>query len=157
MNIYLNKYERNKKARVEYPLSSGVYKLKEVLQRYGSLPNEIARIAGYLQRGDEMPKFLKHCAREELDEWLHERPVAIISDAGYNVVPAIEALGGDGVPVREVRKIKRRYVPVVESIVRDCEGLLSGELDLHKLACVLDALIEVVQSILNDVQRIKSH
>ena len=90
-------YEAAEITRNRHPLSNGEYKLRECSDRLGSTLEELSRIQDLVSgRGDKWS--LMHCTSEDKHLWLKGVPAAVAWRLGYEVIPGLRALTGDGVP-----------------------------------------------------------
>lgn len=83
--------------RLRHPLPYGRYKLVECNERLGQIVQELHRIAALVAgRGDKWS--LMHCTSEDKHFWIKSVPNMVAWRLGYEVLPGLRALTGDGVP-----------------------------------------------------------
>ena len=92
----LESFERGRRARLSYPLSSGRYKLVECSERLEQCVEEISRIRDYLNGRRDRWAFM-HCTVEDKHLWLKDLPSHVAYRLGYEVLPGLQALAVDGV------------------------------------------------------------
>ncbi|MCL7404906.1 hypothetical protein MWN63_02785 [Paradonghicola geojensis] len=61
------------------------------------------------------------CALSEMDEWLRNLPTKIATMLGYNILPAIEALPGDGIAKIDVDGELYNAEIDARRLLNDCE------------------------------------
>jgi hypothetical protein len=148
------------KKRLSHPLTRGVYKLDETASRQEACQEEIERIKDYkLNKG--YPTMM-HCVREDAHIWLKRIPHMISENMGYSVVPAISALSGDDVPQILVAKLKKTYLPLINSLIFNCnsywvtskkdakEEYLRWSMGESNLTDLLDESIDIIDRLLID-------
>ncbi len=92
-------------ARARSPLSSGAYKLKEAQRSVHHYLESIYAIREYLlnQRKFYKGAPLGRCTTYDKATYLKRMPEGVAELLGYDVLPAILALGADGLSQREIR------------------------------------------------------
>jgi hypothetical protein len=82
---------------LRHPLPYGRYKLVECKVRLRQIVQELNRIEALVAgRGDKWS--LEHCTSEDKHFWLKSVPNLVAWCLGYEVLPGLRALTGDGVP-----------------------------------------------------------
>ena len=89
-------YQESRAKRAENPLPFGHYKLTECRDRLENTAQELDRIKELVSgQGDRWS--LKHCVSWDKYRWIKEVPNAVAWRLGYEVLPGLAALTGDGV------------------------------------------------------------
>jgi hypothetical protein len=111
--------------RKAHPLSSGGYKLKEAEDRINQLHKLVTTIAKRVRTGGKFGETenLGPCMANERGTYLKGIPARLAELLGYTILPAIAALGGDGVPKAEVQRMLIRAETDVQHLINDCEAL----------------------------------
>ena len=115
-------FQRGLEDRKAYALSSGARRLRESLdgpQRISETLSNIAEDLKFKRRGYE--RYLGACTSDDADVWLKFVPAQLTFDLGYDVVPAIQALTLDGVPIDVVSRCVARTNSVIPTIIDHCE------------------------------------
>ena len=113
-------FNQRKSERTHHPMPFGRYKLKEALDRLKRDYENIDDMMG--SHNDTFkPKNYTCCTDEDKAIWLKKVPNGIAERFGWEVIPSIDALIGDGITTSEINKIKSIYVPRIENLVNDCE------------------------------------
>lgn len=111
--------------RQRVPLFSGLYKLREAL-RYLEQDCETVEAIAWHVRGNpfavQAPQ-LHGCTFEDRVTWLKRRPTAIARSLGYDVLPAIQALSGDGWSARTIRALSETAHSQADEIVARCDSI----------------------------------
>lgn len=123
-------FEKGLLDRKKYPLPHGAYKLDEVVER-------IEREAAFDRTN--VTKQGRLNPRSALLRIPRRLPEMIAWDLGYNVVPAVAALVGDGVPASQVQDLLRTARERAVEIVHQCD-LLRFQLRVtrHRTTAVFD-------------------
>jgi hypothetical protein len=108
--------------RIQHPFPFSIYKLRERVSIWNSFTRTINEIKDY-KNGLTNPYMFDGCAPYETSIWLKWRPTEISYRMGYDVVPAIDALKGDGVDQNTIERIKRKFIPEIEELIDDCDAL----------------------------------
>jgi len=88
-------------ARVRHPLPFGDYKLRECYRRLQQTGLELDKIQKLVSgRGSKWS--LMHCTSEDKHIWLKALPDVIAWRLGYEVLPGLKALSGNGIPQAEI-------------------------------------------------------
>lgn len=93
-------YQEGCRAREAHLLPSGLYKLQELSRRMRQADETIHAIARQFLRGGVTRLALSPglcCTPADQAAWLKSLPEAVASQLGYDLVPAVAALTGDGV------------------------------------------------------------
>ena len=108
--------------RIQNPLPSSIYKLRERVAIWNRYVGTINEIKDY-KNGLTNPYMFDCFAPYESSIWLKGRLSEIPYRMGYDIVPAIEALKGDGVDEYTIERIKQKFIPGIEELVDDCDAL----------------------------------
>ena len=114
-----------KERRDKHPLvNGGAYKVRE--SRYNLLHecNAVRSIAEYLRapRGTYgRSSLLVGCVESDKSARLKRIPKIIAYELGYNLIPAIEALRLEGVPVTGIANFIRSIQPQVDQLLTECD------------------------------------
>jgi len=114
-------FQNGTASRATYPLQRGEYKLSEAKNTLLKWAKEVQSIDDY-QRGVLSRPALACCAVDEISSWLKQCPVNIAELIGYDILPGIAALTGDGVPLRVVKSLLKTATKQSTRIVADCEA-----------------------------------
>lgn len=115
--------EEMERSRLASPLPSGIYKLVENFGYCNSWCEEVDRIGDYNPKTGYGRFAFRHCTSDSWHIWLTGRPTSIVKLIGFNILPAIDALAGDGVPPSKIEEIRRNEVPKIERLIADIDGL----------------------------------
>lgn len=158
-----NTFQNAQKRRASYPLRSGEYKLEETHHQLKSLAEEVRRIATMKNnpRNSEYKHRLRHCTSEDCANWLKGVTNTIADLMGYNVLPAIDALVGDGISNADAEQIKSKVFHRINELVWACDSAqrvlkqgISVEYGNFKRGdSILAGLADEAESIVNDVLR----
>lgn len=113
------KAERNK-----YPLKSGLYKLYDARRNISRMQESMCAIGDYLNgRHDCSPGGLLGpcCTTDDKAVWIKDLPKQVARNLGYDILPAIEALTGDGIAASDVKGELARARAEAERLLDDCE------------------------------------
>lgn len=108
--------------RYRYPLNTGRYKLEEGLvsikrtlstYRAGLCDRQLLAGSGIYES----------CMRCEFDEWLMTIPEYIAYDLGYNILPGLSALVGDGVEHDEMTPQVEQYLYFVPNKLKELDSI----------------------------------
>lgn len=85
--------------RAKYPLRSGTYKLREARTALRRMQSTMETIRSRLNNPDDKYPcpLLGCCTLDEMDDWLKNLPTQLATKLGYDILPAIAALIGDGI------------------------------------------------------------
>ena len=111
--------------RAAHPLTSGQYKLNEAkneIDRYRTL---VTTIAERLRTKDKFTETecLGPCMATERGTYLKSIPALLAELIGQNILPAIAALEGDGLPKAEVQRLLSRAETDAQRLLDECEAL----------------------------------
>lgn len=111
--------------RAAHPLTSGQYKLNEAkneIDRYRTLVTTIAEQVR--KRGTfTETECLGPCMATERGTYLKSMPALLAELIGQNILPAIAALEGDGLPKADVQRLLSRAETVAQRLLADCEAV----------------------------------
>lgn len=113
-------FERGRRDRLAYPLSSGRYKLVECVERLEQCVEEIDRIRDYINGRSGRWAFM-HCTVEDKYLWLKDLPSHVAHRLGYEVLPALQALTADGVDSTVIGKELPKFEGYCASVVGQLE------------------------------------
>jgi hypothetical protein len=113
--------------RENHPLSSGRYKLVELLRLLESSHEETIQIGLSFSSPVERPRY-RHCTGADKDVWLTTFTRILAYDLGYKLIPGLRALTGDGVPAESIP----RHVPGVETQSRQLVKELDAALRAYR-------------------------
>lgn len=117
-NKVTNAFIHKGNERKNYPLIRGIYKLEDAKYNLEQLSNGVNNIINY--RLKKTPYLWSPCYPNEISYWLRNMPIYISEDFGYNVVPALNALRGDGLSNSEYEAIKLKFDPLIYEYVDEC-------------------------------------
>jgi hypothetical protein len=103
-----------------YPLAYGRYKLVEArhwLNRAGRNIDLMMKDFDNLYR----KRTYLGCTVDDRSTWLKHTPLDVAEGLGYEVVPGIDALLGDGVSLITVNNIKAKVLPEINQLVVNCD------------------------------------
>lgn len=109
------------KQRHQYPLLSGLYKLREARQNLLRMHDTVSLIKRHKEKNLRLPDFLNQCMRHEVSTWLKATPTAIAWQLGYNIAPGVDALTGDGLNTSDISSIKKQIKPAIDDLILNCE------------------------------------
>lgn len=157
------KFEKSKLQRLSQPFDFSLYKLRERSERFQLAINEVKLISQIKRNRNSEAKYdLRCCRLEDMHIYLKALPINIAEQLGYNVVFAIDGLAGDGLSSKEIKALKLRYVPQIESLIERCdlvanrirnninyeyENFRNGESDLFELASIA---LDITDNIIAD-------
>ncbi len=144
------KFHEGQQERLNHPLPYGAYKMKEVGNRLESCLESLLEIINYKLSGQPMPTCFRHCANSEVNSWLKDRPLDIAKSMGYDILPGIAALGGDGVTKGDVQRIKARYKTVISAIIVQCDAVHRRGKNYNLTFALLCLAVETIDAILCD-------
>ena len=79
-----------------YPLTRGLYRLRQAHERHCCIGDEVERIIA-IKRNQLSLYCLCHCTYEEIGSWLKQIPVSLAYDVSYELTAGFWALEADGV------------------------------------------------------------
>lgn len=118
----LTEYNRGLEARRQAPLHTGRYKLAEVEGHIDSYNKNLCELA-HCRRMKQPLTSLD--AGNQPGTYIKKIPTWMSFEAGWRLMPAIEALVGDGVPERRVREAIRDLQPRVIAVLEECQSTLN--------------------------------
>tara|TARA_B110000208_G_scaffold37187_1_gene49230 strand:- start:174 stop:746 length:573 start_codon:yes stop_codon:yes gene_type:complete len=128
--------------RLEHPLDSGEYKLRETRSRLSRMQETMYQIGEYLKNPSYFYKgqTLGHCCTtEDKAFWIKSIPAKVAELLGYDILPAIAALTNDGLSKRDTDTAFDTAKQRAEALLEDCErqearlkGGISAEYDEMK-------------------------
>lgn len=109
--------------RAQYPLSAGAYKLREALQRIARMQATMNAIGDYLRNPHRYTAgvSLSSCTTDDMADWLKNLPKQLADMLGYEILPAIAALTGDGIATSYVAGELESANAHVRDLLHDCE------------------------------------
>ena len=153
----LETYKAAKKRRAKIaPLSQGRYKLNEG-------QHALHHIVSTLVRREKTPTIhcnpLKRplktvCLDDEFGVWAKRVPIIITDIFGYDILPAIEALEGDGLPPTEVTAIVAASQSAITTLLHEAENVRSAIPSKGLPKQNLKALLELAKAAVEIVDRI---
>ena len=117
-------FEKGQQERRAYPLTRGAYKLRNVIDSLSRDVEAMNAIRDYLlnRKRYVRPTNLVRCTSDDLAIWLKGLPEAIAHQFGNDVLPAVGALRGDGVPPSETNAAVRQFSRRIQKYVDQCES-----------------------------------
>ena len=110
--------------RTKYPLTKGRYKLdqaRHTIEDWRRLVNTIAERVRTGRKFGET-ECLGLCMADERGTYLKSLPARLAERIGYDILPGIAALEGDGVPKAEVQRLVRRAETDAQRLIAECEA-----------------------------------
>jgi len=89
-------FEAGIRSRTAYPLSAGLYKLRESKELIARSGKEIIRISEVIKK-IRHPAELMHCTLGDKAIWLRDVPLNVAYRMGYEIIPGLRALVLEGV------------------------------------------------------------
>jgi hypothetical protein len=118
--ICQHEYRHAKELRLKHPLPHGEYKLLEFRDRRERSLTEVYRIGAY--RRGECPGYdLQLCTTEDAATWLKSVPKRTAHLIGYELIPSIAALTGNGVDPSRLERLLPHFQAQAEALVDECE------------------------------------
>jgi hypothetical protein len=110
--------------RAQYPLTEGRYKLEEALRAIKRWQDLVTTIEARVRNGGTFGEAenLGPCMAVNRGPYLKGIPGRLARLIGYDILPAIAALDGDGVPKEEVQRLLRQAETVAQRLLDDCEA-----------------------------------
>ena len=111
--------------RTKYPLTRGRYKLdgaRHTIDRWHDL---VVTITERVRTGRKFAvnENLGPCMADERGTYLKSLPARLAERIGYDILPGIAALEGDGVPKAEVQHLLRHAETDAQRLIAECEAL----------------------------------
>lgn len=98
-----------------YPLTRGLYRLRQAHERHGLICDEIERIVA-VKRGRLPAYYLRHCTHGEVGSWLKGIPVSLAYDVSYELTASFWALEADGVSRATLSKRYKDLSPRIKDV-----------------------------------------
>ena len=120
-------FNKVQQRRTQHPLRSGLYKLEESKWRITRMQETLYAISEYLSgQGRYRPGSALGpcCMTFDKGFWLRKLPRLVAEMLAYEILPAIQALTGDGVPLRDVQHEHRSATNRAERLLADCDTQL---------------------------------
>lgn len=117
-------FDKGQADRRNYPLTSGAYKLRNVIDSLTKDLAAIDAIGDYLmdKKRYARPAHLLRCTSDDMAIWLKALPEATAHQFGHDVLPAVAAMRGDGVPPSEADAAARQFTRRIQVYVDQCES-----------------------------------
>ena len=111
--------------RTKYPLTKGRYKLDQARHTIEDWRRLVNTIAERFRTGRKFgeTECLGLCMADERGTYLKSLPARLAERIGYDILPGIAALEGDGVPKAEVQRLVRRAETDAQRLIAECEAL----------------------------------
>lgn len=111
--------------RAKYPLTQGWYKLEEARRAAERLQECLTTVQTRIRTGGKFGEAenLGPCMAHERGTYLKGIPGQLAHLIGYDILPAIAALEGDGVPKEEAQRLLRSAETVAQRLLADCEAV----------------------------------
>jgi len=140
-------YQKAHERRASHPLKSGRYKLNEAIWGLYRLEVTLALKGRPPDPYDILEKCLPHpvCMPKEFWSWGRKLPHILADDLGYYLLPAVESLVGDGIPVTEVYNILDRIEPEATKFLATAEIIrldIQGRPTTKRQVAALSRLVE---------------
>ena len=109
--------------RADYPLTKGQYKLVEAEQAINKWRDLMMTVAKRIRTGGKFHanESIGSCMAQERGAYLKSILARLAELIGYNILPAIAALEGYGVPKAEVQRLLSRAENAAKRLITDCE------------------------------------
>ena len=123
MNPCRRAFEQGQASRRKHPLNRGAYKLRETQQNLNLMITTLDAVGDYLRRRPQHrgPMGLGGCTTDDKAIYLKRIPTTLAKMFGYDVLPAIATLTGDGVPQHNVRQALGQIQRRVESLLEEAD------------------------------------
>lgn len=151
--------------RQAHPLSTGRYKLRECKNRVGRVKHTVKAIGDYWDGRSPYSagSSLGCCTTYEAATWLKRLPMHLAEMLAYDVLPAIEALTGDGVAETDVRRELDIVQGLVQGVLTVCDahhaklkqGIAKKPGEVERDLSGLIRLIDEIEDIVNDALALK--
>lgn len=117
--------------RARVPLRSGKYKIGEAMQELDRMGDTVGAIAHRFQSRKGFPENepLGGCTSDDKDAYVLAVPLHIADSLGYDMLPGVEALSGDGWPPNMVENAVTLARAEVDYVLAACERVHAK---LHK-------------------------
>ena len=113
-------------ARRQFPLTQGVYKLRESQCIIRAMHDSLDAIESLICHRVHYPHTAALgpcCTTEDKASWMKRVPIQIGDLLGYSILPAIEALSGDGLSIGDVERELHSAQPAVEQVLQECDAV----------------------------------
>ena len=116
-------FDQGQASRRKHPLNRGAYKLRETQQNLNLMITTLDAVGDYLRRRPQHrgPMGLGGCTTDDKAIYLKRIPTTLAKMFGYDVLPAIATLTGDGVPQHNVRQALGQIQRRVEYLLDECD------------------------------------
>lgn len=114
--------------RSQFPLNAGIYKLRDALRGFEKIEANTEQATRFVNGEGYYGEF---SSKELADAWIRNVPVQIAQILGHDVVPAMAALVGDGVPTDAVELLRQRYHPPLANLLDRAQFALT-KFDLRR-------------------------
>jgi hypothetical protein len=101
--------------RCAYPLTRGLYRLRQAHERHWRIGDEVERIIA-IKRGQLPDYYLRHCTYDEIGAWLRDIPVSLAYDLSYELKAGFWALEADGVSKAALDDAYRGLLPLIKNV-----------------------------------------
>jgi hypothetical protein len=109
--------------RTRVPLRAGLYKIREAMAELDRMADTVGAIAHRFQsrKGFQPNEPLGGCSSDDKDAYVLAIPLHIADSLGYDMLPGVEALGGDGWPQDMVANAIELARSEVRYVLGECE------------------------------------
>ena len=110
--------------RLEHPLDSGEYKLRQVRWWLSRMQETMYRIGEYIKNPSHFYKgqILGHCCTtDDKAVWIKSIPAKVADLLGYNILPAIAALTNNGLSKRDTNRTLDIANGMAKTLLEECE------------------------------------
>lgn len=110
--------------RAQYPLTAGASKLREARQTIARLQATMCAIHELLQNPESnRPGVLLGlcCTTDDMGDWLKNLPKQVADLLGYDILPAIAALTGNGIAETDIKGELASANAHARNLLQDCE------------------------------------
>lgn len=114
-----------REARRQVPLARGAYKLRESLSVMGEMRETLDAIEDLVCNRASYPAgsiLGSCCTTDDKAYWMRNVPIYMAEVLGYVILPAVEALGGDGLSQHDVRRELNSAESAVGPILQKCDA-----------------------------------
>ena len=124
MSIAKTTYNRAIALRASYPLHKGIYKLRESADWLKRSAKNIDTMIGYHHSREGSKAFIA-CCWDDKSSWLKDIVVDVAHRLGYEILPGIEALKGDGLTMVNIYKIRTQTLTKIDLILDEVDRIHS--------------------------------
>jgi hypothetical protein len=120
-------FNKAAKSRTAYPLPFGAYKLRDALRWLSRMKHSMDEIGNHLNKPGNYAvgrPLGPCCTTEDKAFWIKGIPAQVAHMLGHDILPAIAALGGDGVSQSDVASEVARAKCEATNLLNDCERQL---------------------------------